>query len=197
MPNVAECPVRPPGVKPSDTRTLLAAVTSALPTTMSQSMTGLAARPGTDVLPTCLIALTGTRAAAMAAAYSARKASKRSGQEGSYSTTARSSRHKADSTPTLALGLALLGGPQDRNGPLTCGAKGTRTPGLLDANQIHGGHLRSLRQARAAFGSVRVRQSQRGCCTLLLHYQLGSSVRPLGGGLPGRGPSGRTVSPRE
>src|SRR6266536_3671748 len=41
-----------------------------------------------------------------------------------------------DSTPTLALGLALLGGPQDRIRPLTCGAKGTRTPGLLDANQM-------------------------------------------------------------
>src|SRR5689334_349709 len=33
-------------------------------------------------------------------------------------------------------GLALLGGPQDRKWPLTCGAKGTRTPGLLDANHI-------------------------------------------------------------
>jgi len=32
--------------------------------------------------------------------------------------------------------LALLGGPQDRKWPLTCGAKGTRTPGLLDANHI-------------------------------------------------------------
>jgi hypothetical protein len=28
------------------------------------------------------------------------------------------------------------GGLQDRNWPLTCGAKGTRTPGLLDANHI-------------------------------------------------------------
>ena len=37
--------------------------------------------------------------------------------------------------PALALGLALRGGPQDRKWPLTCGAKGTRTPGLLDANQ--------------------------------------------------------------
>src|SRR5437660_9001318 len=49
--------------------------------------------------------------------------------------TARSSRHTADSTPTLALGLALLRGLQNRIWPLTCGAKGTRTPGLLDANQ--------------------------------------------------------------
>jgi hypothetical protein len=49
--------------------------------------------------------------------------------------TARSSRHMPDSTPTLALGLALLRGLQDRKWPLTCGAKGTRTPGLLDANQ--------------------------------------------------------------
>src|SRR5882672_3824750 len=48
---------------------------------------------------------------------------------------ARSSRHVPDSTPALALGLALPGGPQDRIWPLTCGAKGTRTPGLLDANQ--------------------------------------------------------------
>src|ERR1700750_2846884 len=35
----------------------------------------------------------------------------------------------------LALGMALLRGLQDRIWPLTCGAKGTRTPGLLDANQ--------------------------------------------------------------
>ena len=49
--------------------------------------------------------------------------------------TARSSRHTADGTPTLALGLAPLRGLQDRIRPLTCGAKGTRTPGLLDANQ--------------------------------------------------------------
>ena len=32
-------------------------------------------------------------------------------------------------------GLALPGEPQDRKWLLTCGAKGTRTPGLLDANQ--------------------------------------------------------------
>jgi hypothetical protein len=37
--------------------------------------------------------------------------------------------------PSLALVLALLRRPQDRIRPLTCGAKGTRTPGLLDANQ--------------------------------------------------------------
>ena len=37
--------------------------------------------------------------------------------------------------PSLALGLSLLRGLQDRIWPLTCGAKGTRTPGLLDANQ--------------------------------------------------------------
>ena len=49
--------------------------------------------------------------------------------------TARSSRHKPHSTRALALGLALPGGLQDRNWTLTCGAKGTRTPGLLDANQ--------------------------------------------------------------
>src|SRR5580704_17080565 len=30
----------------------------------------------------------------------------------------------------------LLEGPQDRIWCLTCGAKGTRTPGLLDANHI-------------------------------------------------------------
>jgi hypothetical protein len=41
----------------------------------------------------------------------------------------------ANSTSALALGLALLRGLQDRDWPLTCGAKGTRTPGLLDANQ--------------------------------------------------------------
>ena len=46
--------------------------------------------------------------------------------------TARSGRYTADSTPSLA----LLRGLQDRKWPLTCGAKGTRTPGLLDANQI-------------------------------------------------------------
>jgi hypothetical protein len=45
--------------------------------------------------------------------------------------TARSSRHNPESSTALA----LLGRPQDRNKPLTCGAKGTRTPGLLDANQ--------------------------------------------------------------
>src|ERR1700734_931532 len=41
----------------------------------------------------------------------------------------------ANSTSALALGLDLLRGLQDRIWPLTCGAKGTRTPGLLDANQ--------------------------------------------------------------
>src|SRR5690242_1200761 len=35
----------------------------------------------------------------------------------------------------LALGMAQLRGLHDRIWPLTCGAKGTRTPGLLDANQ--------------------------------------------------------------
>jgi hypothetical protein len=35
-------------------------------------------------------------------------------------------------------------GLQDRIRPLTCGAKGTRTPGLLDANQIFGVFLRRL-----------------------------------------------------
>ena len=54
---------------------------------MSQSMTGLAARPGTEVLPTCSIATTGTPAASMAAAYSARRRSKRAGQAGSYPVT--------------------------------------------------------------------------------------------------------------
>jgi hypothetical protein len=52
--------------------------------------------------------------------------------------TARSSRHMPDSTPSLALGLALLRGLQDHIWPLTCGAKGTRTPGLLDANYRRG-----------------------------------------------------------
>lgn len=45
------------------------------------------------------------------------------------------SRRTPESSTALALGLALLGRPQDRIRPLTCGAKGTRTPGLLDANQ--------------------------------------------------------------
>jgi hypothetical protein len=54
---------------------------------MSQSMTGLAARPGTEVLPTCSMATTGTPAAAIAPAYSCRSCSNRCGQAGSYSTT--------------------------------------------------------------------------------------------------------------
>src|SRR6516225_2418490 len=49
--------------------------------------------------------------------------------------TARSSRHSPDCSTGLALSLALDPGPQDHIRPLTCGAKGTRTPGLLDANQ--------------------------------------------------------------
>src|ERR1700722_16643247 len=40
---------------------------------------------------------------------------------------------QVDANSTSA--LALLRGLQDRDWPLTCGAKGTRTPGLLDANQ--------------------------------------------------------------
>ena len=50
---------------------------------MSQSMTGLAARPGTDVLPTCSIPTTGTLAAAIAPAYSCRSRSNRTGHAGS------------------------------------------------------------------------------------------------------------------
>src|SRR5215469_14415616 len=80
-------PSSPSGVNPSDTKTRLAAVTSASPTTMSQSMMGLAARPGTDVLPTCSIATTGTPASSIAVAYRSRSIAKRSGQARSYSTT--------------------------------------------------------------------------------------------------------------
>ncbi len=46
-------------------------------------MTGLPARPGTEVLPTCSMATTATPAAAIAAAYSRRSPSNRSGQPGS------------------------------------------------------------------------------------------------------------------
>src|SRR5215471_12217013 len=80
-------PSSPSGVKPSDITTVLAAATWLSRTTMSQSMMGLAARPGTDVLPTCSIATTGTPALAIAAAYSSRSIAKRSGHAGSYSTT--------------------------------------------------------------------------------------------------------------
>jgi hypothetical protein len=38
--------------------------------------------------------------------------------------------------PDISPALALLRGPGDRKWPLTCGAKGTRTPGLLGANHI-------------------------------------------------------------
>jgi hypothetical protein len=53
-------------------RTLVAAATSFSATTMSQSMTGLAANPGTEVLPTCSMATTGALASANAPRYSRR-----------------------------------------------------------------------------------------------------------------------------
>jgi hypothetical protein len=64
-------------------RTMVAAATSFSATTMSQSMTGLAANPGTEVLPTCSMATTGTLASADAATYSLRSASNRSDHAGS------------------------------------------------------------------------------------------------------------------
>ena len=80
-------PSSPSGAKPRPVRTPDAAATSCSATTMSQSMTGLAARPGTEVLPTCSMATTGTSAAAIAAEYSSRSRSNRLGQSGSYSAT--------------------------------------------------------------------------------------------------------------
>jgi hypothetical protein len=80
-------PSSPSGLKPSATKVCEAAMTAGWATTMSQSMTGLAASPGTAVLPTCSIAVTGTPAAAMAPAYSSRSDSNRRGQLRSYSTT--------------------------------------------------------------------------------------------------------------
>ena len=50
---------------------------------MSMSMTGFAAIPGTEVLPTCSIDTKGTVAASNAAAYSARRASNRPVHAGS------------------------------------------------------------------------------------------------------------------
>ena len=63
-------PRSPRGVNPSPVRACDAAAASGSATIMSQSMTGLAASPGTEVLPMCSMAATGTPAAAMAAAYS-------------------------------------------------------------------------------------------------------------------------------
>src|SRR5580692_5640333 len=80
-------PRSPRGLNPSPVRACAAAAASCPATTMSQSMTGLAARPGTDVLPTCSMASTGTPAAAIASAYSCRSFSNRPGHAGSYSTT--------------------------------------------------------------------------------------------------------------
>ena len=68
-------------------RTCDAAATSCPSTTMSQSITGLAASPGTAVLPTCSMDTTGTPAASMASAYTRRNSSNRIAQTGSYSTT--------------------------------------------------------------------------------------------------------------
>jgi hypothetical protein len=48
---------------------------------------GFAAKPGTEVLPTCSMATTGTPAAAIARAYSRRSCSNRPGHAGSYSAT--------------------------------------------------------------------------------------------------------------
>jgi hypothetical protein len=54
---------------------------------MSTSMTGFAASPGTDVLPTCSMPITGTLELARLRAYSARNSPNLVGQIGSYSTT--------------------------------------------------------------------------------------------------------------
>src|SRR5215469_3520260 len=53
-------PSSPPGVNPSPVRARDAAATSFRATTTSQAIAGLAASPGTDVLPTCSIDTTGT-----------------------------------------------------------------------------------------------------------------------------------------
>jgi hypothetical protein len=73
--------------EPSLVRACDAAATSCPATTISQSMTGLAARPSTEVLPTCSMATTGTPAAAIAPVYSRRNRSNRCGHAGSYSAT--------------------------------------------------------------------------------------------------------------
>jgi hypothetical protein len=60
-------PSSPTGRNPRATSTSDAASTCCSTTTMSQSMTGFAAKPGTAVLPTCSIATNGTPAESRAA----------------------------------------------------------------------------------------------------------------------------------
>lgn len=68
---------------PNPTSTFEAAPTRSAATTMSTSMTGFAASPGTAVLPTCSIPTTGTPAAASAAAYRPRNSRKSAAHAGS------------------------------------------------------------------------------------------------------------------
>src|SRR6266550_2523938 len=77
-------------------------------------------------------------------------------------------------------GLALLRGLQDRNMPLTCGAKGTRIPGLLDAK--HGRHRGPPPPAPGRFGcprSYRPGVVRSGCCTSLLYSACPMSVTTI------------------
>lgn len=74
-------PSSPNGWKPRPTKTSDAGATWSAVTTMSQSMIGLLASPGTEVLPTCSMATTSTSDRARAAVYSSLSASKRCGHD--------------------------------------------------------------------------------------------------------------------
>jgi hypothetical protein len=78
----------------------------------------------------------------------------------------------------------LLGGAQDRKWPLTCGAKGTRTPGLLlDANHIFFVFLRrwtcqggpfTCRDCRRLSAGIGLSRAPLARCLALLRHPSGS-----------------------
>src|SRR6266851_2638484 len=104
-------PSSPTAVNASPIKVRDAAATSCSATTISQSMTGLAARPGTEVLATCSMATTGTPTAAFASASRARPPAPAAGLGGGRQHHARLARQLGDPANVLACGCRAQLGP--------------------------------------------------------------------------------------